>query len=70
MRHLTLSGQFGLRKILAVAGLLGLLSSGVCAADGPTRVLRAGAYAMDITPTEFPVSSSASMTHRTADTRL
>jgi neutral ceramidase len=44
-----------------------ILVSGLSAADSLTRVLRAGAYAIDITPTKFPVSSSGSMTHRTAD---
>jgi neutral ceramidase len=48
-------------------GLLIILSGELFAADVPTRVLRAGAYAIDITPTKFPVSSSGSMTHRTAD---
>ncbi len=36
-------------------------------AEVPTKVLRAGACAVDITPTTFPVSSSGSMTHRTTD---
>ncbi len=67
MRLQTSPVQFGLRRTLAVVGLLGLLVSGLSAADTPTRVLRAGAYAIDITPTKFPVSSSGSMTHRTAD---
>ncbi len=67
MRHLTSPVQFGLRRTLAVVGLLSLLASGLTAAETPTRVLRAGAYAIDITPTKFPVSSSGSMTHRTAD---
>ncbi len=67
MSHLPLLVHFGLRNVLVVVGLLGPLTSGFCAAEDPARVLRAGAYAMDITPTEFPVSSSGSMTHRTAD---
>lgn len=67
MRHLNLLVQFGLRHTLAVVCLLGILASELSAADAPARVLRAGAYAMDITPTKFPVSSSGSMTHRTAD---
>lgn len=67
MRHINLRVHFGLRNILAVVGLLGLLASGLCAAEGPARVLRAGAYAMDITPLKFPVSSAGSLTHRTVD---
>ncbi|MFK5924691.1 MAG: hypothetical protein QM496_21145 [Verrucomicrobiota bacterium] len=31
------------------------------------KTFRAGAYAMDITPLKFPVSSAGSMAHRTAD---
>lgn len=67
MRHLNLPVQFRLRFTLAVVGLLGFLASGLSAADAPARVLRAGAYAIDITPPKLPVSSSGSMTHRTAD---
>lgn len=37
------------------------------AADSTDRVFRAGAFAIDITPEKFPVSSSGSMTHRMAD---
>ena len=67
MRHLDLLAQFGLRLALTTVALMVLLTSGITAADPPQRVLRAAAYAMDITPTKFPVSSSGSMTHRTAD---
>ncbi len=35
--------------------------------DVPLKTLRAGAYAMDITPTEFPISSAGSMTPRLAE---
>ena len=58
---------FGSRLATAVLGLLSILSGELSAADTPARVFRAGAYAIDITPTKFPVSSSGSMTHRTAD---
>ena len=57
----------GSRLAAAVLGLLSILSGELSAADTPARVLRAGAFAIDITPTKFPVSSSGSMTHRTAD---
>lgn len=59
--------RFRLRLSAAIICSLGILGSGLCAADTPAKVLRAGAYAMDITPIKFPVSSSGSMTHRTAD---
>ncbi|TWU56088.1 neutral/alkaline non-lysosomal ceramidase N-terminal domain-containing protein [Rubripirellula reticaptiva] len=42
-------------------------ATSVLSQDSPSRVLRAGAYAADITPTTFPVESSGSMTRRTAD---
>ncbi len=67
MRHLKSRVQFGLQRALSIFGILGLLASSLSAADAPKRVLRGGAYAVDITPTEFPVSSAGSMTHRTAD---
>jgi len=35
-------------------------------ADQPRQILKAGAFAIDITPTKFPVSSSGSMTPRKA----
>ena len=59
--------RFGPRLTTAVVCFLSILAGGLSAADTPTRVLSAGAYAIDITPTKFPVSSSGSMTHRTAD---
>ncbi len=59
--------RFGPRLTAATVCLLCILPNGLFAADTPTRVLRAGAYAIDITPPKFPVSSSGSMTHRTAD---
>lgn len=64
---MNLSLRFGLRLATAVVGLLSIFASGSYAADVPAKVLRAGAFAIDITPTKFPVSSSGSMTHRTAD---
>ncbi len=36
-------------------------------AQDKAQTFRAGAYAMDITPQNFPVSSAGSMAHRTAD---
>ncbi|MCA9132018.1 MAG: hypothetical protein KDA45_02640 [Planctomycetales bacterium] len=56
-----------MRLACVVAGLLSVWGSESCRAASPDRVLRAGAYAMDITPTEFPVSSAGSMTHREAE---
>ena len=67
MRRLYSPFQFGLRLTLTFIGLPCFLAGGLSAADTPARVLRAGAYAMGITPTRFPVSSSGSMTHRTVD---
>ena len=67
MRRLYSPFQFGLLLTLTFVGLSFLMAGGLFAADTPARVLRASAYAMDITPTKFPVSSSGSMTHRTAD---
>lgn len=67
MKRLNSPFQFGLLLALALGALFDLLSGELAAADPPKHVLRAGAYAMDITPTKFPVSSSGSMTHRTAD---
>ncbi|TWU26277.1 Neutral/alkaline non-lysosomal ceramidase [Novipirellula galeiformis] len=64
---MNLSPRFGLRLALTIVGSLSLLVTGVSAADAPSKVLRAGAFAIDITPTEFPVSSAGSMTHRTAN---
>jgi hypothetical protein len=65
---MNLSLRFGLRLATAVVGFLSIFATGSYGADVPAKVLRAGAFAIDITPTKFPVSSSGSMTHRTADT--
>ncbi len=62
-----MSSSFQSRLVAAVVCSLLILVGRVSAAEPPTKVLRAGAYAIDITPTKFPVSSSGSMTHRTAD---
>jgi len=43
-----------------------ILSCGFVQADEPVPVFRAGAFAIDITPEHFPVSSAGSMSHRTA----
>ncbi|MGI9457885.1 MAG: hypothetical protein ACR2NU_15070, partial [Aeoliella sp.] len=61
------SFRFRLRLATAVVGSLSILICGVIAAEPPSKLLRAGAQAIDITPTKFPVSSAGSMTHRTAD---
>ncbi len=44
-----------------------LAAGGIRAAEVPTKVLRAGAYAMNVSPTEFPVIVNGGMTERTAD---
>jgi hypothetical protein len=62
-----MTSSFRMRLASAVVCSLLILVERVSAADAPTKVLRAGAFAIDITPTKFPVSSSGSMTHRTAD---
>jgi neutral ceramidase len=62
-----MSSSFRLRLAAAVVCSLVILVDRIFAAEAPTKVLRAGAFAIDITPTKFPVSSSGSMTHRTAD---
>ncbi|MEP3898709.1 hypothetical protein [Rhodopirellula bahusiensis] len=43
-----------------------IVMSGRTMAADTDKVFRAGAFAIDITPKEFPVSSSGSMTHRLA----
>ena len=53
--------------IAAIVGAFMMFDAMVSTAGPPAKVLRAGAFAIDITPTKFPVSSSGSMTHRTAD---
>lgn len=45
-----------------------IFPSGISAAETQTRVFRAGAFAIDITPTDFPVSSAGSMAPREAAT--
>lgn len=55
------------RLVTAVVFSLVVLSGADSPAEKKAKVLQAGAVAIDITPTEFPVSSSGSMTHRTAD---
>ncbi|WP_236696317.1 hypothetical protein [Rhodopirellula islandica] len=45
---------------------LSICVTGVAMAADTDKVFRAGAVAIDITPETFPVSSSGSMTHRTA----
>ncbi len=62
-----MSSSFRMRLAAAVVCSLVILVGRDSAADAPTKVFRAGAFAIDITPTKFPVSSSGSMTHRTAD---
>src|SRR4051794_31574765 len=48
--------------------LLGLLLTGGSAAGGPAKdVLRAGAFASDITPTHFPISSNGGFQDRMVD---
>ena len=66
-KYQTMSSSYRSRLAAAVVCSLVILVGRVSAADAPTKVLRAGAFAIDITPTKFPVSSSGSMTHRTAD---
>ncbi len=56
-----------LLSILIISFLMVWTSTASIAADTSARVLRAGAYAMDITPTEFPISSAGSMTPRVAE---
>ena len=63
-----MNSSFRFRLAAVVVGSLMILVGRVATAEIPTKVLRAGAFAIDITPTNFPVSSSGSMTHRTADT--
>ena len=46
--------------------LAALFCHGIAASAPPTAVFRAGAYAIDITPEQFPVSSAGSMVHRQA----
>lgn len=67
MRHPNPRVPLGLRNTIAILCFVTLFSGGLSAADTPDRLLRAGAHAIDITPTEFPVSSAGSMTHRLAD---
>jgi hypothetical protein len=52
---------------VASAAIL-LLQLGASLADEPARVLKAGAYAIDITPERFPVDSAGMMEPRMADT--
>lgn len=59
--------KFKTRFTSVVAAVLSVLIGGTVLADEPAKVLRAGAFAIDITPTWFPVSSAGSMTHRTAE---
>ncbi|MEZ6071374.1 MAG: hypothetical protein R3C10_14155 [Pirellulales bacterium] len=54
-----------LPMVMATAALLTLLAA-AAVADEPAKQFRAGAYAIDITPTEFPVQSAGSMTPRLA----
>src|SRR6056297_2456581 len=61
-----MKSPFRLRLAAAVICSLAPLAARVSGA-APTKLFRAGAYAIDITPPKFPVSSSGSMTHRTAD---
>jgi neutral ceramidase len=64
---MNLSFRFRMLIAVAVVGSLSLLVGRVSAVDASAKELRAGAFAIDITPTEFPVSSAGSMTHRTTD---
>ncbi len=58
----------GYRFHLHCAVLLVVIqTSAMLRADDATKTLRAGAFAIDITPGKFPVSSAGSMTHRTVD---
>ncbi|QDV87099.1 neutral/alkaline non-lysosomal ceramidase N-terminal domain-containing protein [Stieleria magnilauensis] len=60
--------RFRLHLAAALVGSLSLFFGSVTVvAETPTKLLRAGAFAIDITPTKFPVSSAGSMTHRMAD---
>ena len=54
------------RLAVAVAGSLSFLIGFVPAADTTAKVLRAGTFAIDITPADFPVSLPAAW-HRMAD---
>lgn len=51
---------------LALALILAATCPGNTHAEAPKKVFRAGAFAIDITPTKFPVASSGSMTPRLA----
>jgi hypothetical protein len=54
------------RELFAVAALIASLTvAGSCPA-GENKVFRAGAFAMDITPTKFPISVNGGMTDRQA----
>lgn len=59
----------GLRPLVAglFLGMLAVTIAGVAAADEPKREFRAGAFAIDISPLEFPVIVNGGMTERTAD---
>lgn len=56
------------KPILAITAwiVLVLCQTNLAMASDTEKVLRAGAFAIDITPQNFPVSSSGSMTHRVA----
>jgi len=56
------------RRLVVVFALLAAFSIETCAAEpgAAKRVLRAGAYAIDITPEYFPVSSNGNITDRQA----
>lgn len=59
----------GLRPLVAglFLGMLAVTIAGVAAADEPKREFRAGAFAIDISPLEFPVIVNGGMTERTVD---
>ncbi|QEF97395.1 Neutral/alkaline non-lysosomal ceramidase [Stieleria maiorica] len=64
---MTTSFRIRLSLVAALFGSLNLVFCHAGNAESPAKQFRAGAYAIDITPAEFPVSSAGSMTHRMAD---
>ncbi len=54
-------------SLSAVMAALMLLHAGISIGVEPSRVFKAGAHAIDITPQKFPVDSNGSMTPRLAE---
>jgi neutral ceramidase len=65
--HQFISRIFQSKTVLSTVVLLACIPTSSCLADGAQHVLQAGAYAIDITPTKFPVESAGNLAPRVAE---